>query len=257
MRRTRLWLIPLLVCLTTAPALAYTIYLKDGTKIVAKTKYEVDGDRAIITLPSGTRTAYPLAEVDIERTDRENQQDVGTAIIIEGGKAEDLSKAAPPKEKTDLQDLIRSRAAGVQTPPEPQATPRSAAPRAADQRPGRPAAERRAPLTDVQLANELKAYLISRGAAADVYQGSRPRHVLLIFETRSEGTVFKAIAASAYAIEHVRGKFPDKVEAFEILCEVPDAAGLGGRFTMLPEQAADLLAGRSDVQTYFVDNVEF
>lgn len=257
MRRTRLWLIPLLVCLSSAPALAYTVYLKDGTKILAKVKYEVDGERAIITLPSGTRTAYPLAEIDAERTERENQQDLGTAIFIEGGKADDISNAPPPQAKADLQDLIRSRAAGVQEPAEPQAIQRPAGTRSADQRPGRPAAERRTPLTDVQLANELKAYLISRGAAADVYQGSRPRHLLLVFETRSEATVFKAIAASAYAIEHVRGKFPGKVDAFEILCEVPDAAGLGGRFTMLPEQAADLLAGRDDVQTYFVDNVEF
>jgi len=257
MRRTRLWLIPLLLSLAATPALAYTIFLKDGSQIVAKTKYEVDGDQAIITLPSGTRTTYPLAEIDIERTERDNKQDVGTAIFIEGGQAQNTPKAAPPKGKTDLQDLIRSRGTGFEEQPDPQPTQRSAPVRTPDGRPGLPAAARRAPLADVQLANELKAYLISRGAAADVYQGSKGRQVLLVFETRSEGTVFKAIAASAYALGHVRDKFPGRVDAFEIRCEVPDAVGLGGRFTMTADQAADLLAGRQDVQNYFVDNVEF
>lgn len=257
MRRTRTWLIPLLLSLAATPALAYTIFLKDGSQIVAKSKYEVDGDRALITLPSGTVTAYPLAKIDVERTERENKQDVGTAIFIEGGQAQNAPQPAPPPTKTDLQDLIRSRAAGVQEPPAPAPAPRQAPERRADGRPGLPAAERRAALADVQLANELKAYLISRGAAADVYQGSNGRHVLLIFETRSEGAVFKAIAASAYALGHIREKFPGRVDAFEIRCEVPDAPGLGGRFTMTPEQSADLLAGRRDVQTYFVENVEF
>ena len=47
--------------LVAAPALAYTIYLKDGSQIVSKTKYVVRGDKAIIVLPSGTETQLPFA----------------------------------------------------------------------------------------------------------------------------------------------------------------------------------------------------
>ncbi len=255
MRRIHAWLIPLLLTLAASPALAYTIYLKDGSKIIAKVKYEIDGERAIITMPSGTRTTYPLAEIDIAKTDAENQQNIGTAIVIEGGQAQDLSQAAPAEAKENLQDLIRAKGASVQPAPEPQVTREP--PRTRDRRPTRPAAERRAPLADKHLTNELKAYLISRGAPADIYQGSSGRRPLVVFETRSEGLVFKAIAASAYALGHIRGSFPDGVDAFEILCEVPDEGGLGGRFTMTAEQAAALVAGRIEIPTYFVDNVEF
>ena len=255
MRRIHIWLIPLVLTLAVSPALAYTIHLKDGTKIIAKVKYEIDGERAIITLPSGTRTAYPLAEIDVAKTDEANQQNIGTAIVIEDGQAQDLTRAAPAEPKENLQDLIRNKGASVQAPPPPQPTREPT--RTRDRRPTRPASERRSPPSDPQLANELKAYLISRGAPADLYQGSTGRRLLVVFETRSEGLVFKALAASAYALGHVRASYPDRIDAFEIFCEVPDEGGLGGRFTMTAEQAEALLAGRIDIPAYFVDNVEF
>ncbi len=254
MRRLSPWLLVCGMLLAAAPALAYTIYLKDGTKIVSREKYQVDGDKAIIVLPSGTRTAYPLADIDVARTEEANQQDLGTAIVIEGGKAQDLTPSAAQRPKNDLQELIRKGGAAVQEPPPPVQT---RAPVGSERRPARPAAERRAPLLDVQLANELKAYLISRGAAAsDVFQGSTGRRILVVFETRAEGPVFKALAASAYALGHVRERFPDRVDALEIHCEVPEG-GSGGRFTMTAEQAAALVAGRLELQHYYVEQVEF
>ena len=38
---------------------------------------------------------------------------------------------------------------------------------------------------------------------------------------------------------------------------MPESDGEGGRFTLTPEQAADLISGRVDLTRYYVDNVEF
>lgn len=244
----------LCLALVCAPALAYTIVLKDGTTIVAKGKYTIQGDRALITLPSGTQSAYPAAEIDVAKTEAANRQDVGTAIVIEGGKAKNLTpSSAPPSGKTSLQEFIQKRPGGL---PEPAPTVQTRAPVGSERR-ERVDRSGRAPLRDPALANEIKAFLITRGAAADVYQGSTARRARLVFETRAEGPVFKALVASATALVQIQQQFPDRLDAFEVVCEMPDGDGLGGRFTLTPAQAADLVSGRVELTRFYVDNVEF
>jgi hypothetical protein len=243
----------LAVALAAAPVLAYTIVLKDGSRIVAKSKYTIQGDLALITLPSGTQSAYPASEIDVDKTEQMNRQDLGTAIVIEGGKVKPLDTSAAPPKKSSLQDLIQKRPSGLPEPPE---TVQTRAPVGSERR-LRPGPSGRSPMRDPNLANEIKAFLITRGVAADVYEGAGPRRILLVFETSAEGPVFKALVASATALLQIRQQFPDRVDVFEVICEVPDTAGLGGRFTLTPTQAADLISGRIDLTRFYVENVEF
>jgi hypothetical protein len=55
-----------------AKTFSYKIFLKDGSQISAKEKYIIKGDRAIITLPNGTQTFILLSNIDVPRTEREN-----------------------------------------------------------------------------------------------------------------------------------------------------------------------------------------
>jgi hypothetical protein len=252
--RPRSLFVALLLLLVAGPALAYTIYLKDGTRIVAKTKYVVRGAQAIITMPSGTQTSYPLEEIDVARTDEANKQDMGTAIVIEGGETREITDpAATPPPKASLQDLIRKQGAAVQEQRPPQQTQ---APVGTERRP-RVDRSGRAPLRDVALANEIKTFLGARGAAGDIYQGSTARRVRLVFETRSEGPVFKVLLASAAALVHARERFPDRLDAFEVSCEMPEEEGSAGRFTLTPELASALLSGKVDLTRFYVEHVEF
>lgn len=254
MLRTRaITLCLLLLALVATPALAYTIYLKDGSRLLAKTKYVIEGDRAIIVLPSGQKTSFPAAEIDVERTEAANQQNLGTAIVIEGGKAQDLARNQAPPPKESLQDLIQKRGAEVAEPPPPV---QSRAPVGAEVR-RRPDPAGRTPFRNPALANELKAFLITRGVAAEVYQGSTAQRARLVFETRSEGAAFKALLATAAAFVDVRERFPGQLEALQLQLDVPDSTGSAGRFTMTPEQAAALVGGRIELTRYYVDNVEF
>lgn len=236
---------------------AYTVHLKDGSTIVTKKKYVVQGDKAILTLPSGTETALRLAEIDIARTDSANQEDIGTAIVIENGKATDLKpNEAPPPSKPTLKDLLEQRAAAQGST--------NAGAVAIDATPGRPREERpsnshagQAPLRDEALSTEIRTFIFGRGITnLEVQQGPSGRKPRLVFQASSEIQVFRALQASAGALLVVREKFPGKVDGFDVVCDGP-GGGRGGSFALTPAQAADLVAGRIDLPTFFVQNVEF
>jgi hypothetical protein len=245
--------------LVAAPALAYTIYLKDGSQLVSKTKYVVRGDKAIIILQSGTETQLPLAEIDVARTEAGNQQDLGTAILIEGGEAKDISQAAPPPPAQNrLGDLIRRGAAGPAAGGDASAAAAAPAverPRGFDDASGGIRTERSAFAT-AQVAATIKEFVAAQGLPVEVARGSSPRRALLVYETESEANVFRALATSAAALEDVRKRHPGSVDAFELLCET-SSGSLGARFTLTPAQAAEIMAGRVDITRFYFENVEF
>ena len=72
MYRRSLTLTVLLVLGLAIPAHAYTIYLKDGSTLIAKEKYRVEEGKAIITLQNGTQTFIDASEIDVARTERTN-----------------------------------------------------------------------------------------------------------------------------------------------------------------------------------------
>jgi hypothetical protein len=247
--------------LLATPALAYTIYLKDGSSIVSKSKYVVRGDMAIILTQSGTETALPLAEIDVARTEAANQQNLGTAMVIEGGEQKDLSQASPPPPaRNRLGDLIKSGAAG----------PAAGIPAAPGTETGAPAIERprgfdpgaepvraaRTAFATAPVAIAIRDYVAGQGLPVEVARGSSPKRALLVYETESEANVFRALATSAAALEEVRKQFPGAIDAFELLCET-SSGSLGARFTLTPAQAAEIMAGRVDITRFFFENVEF
>lgn len=247
-----------LLCALSAPAWSYTIYLKDGSKLLAEEKYKVRGDKAIIRLETGTETMLPLSEIDVPRTDEANVGGLGKVLVIEGGKAQDLARNdAPPPRKQTLQDLIQARGpqaegGGGTAEPAPVRRPRAEAAQAqSDDILGRP------PLRNVELAGTIRTFLFGRGVTSvEVLQGSTARRPLLVFSTATEGQVFKALAASATTLIHVREKSPGDVDSFDVVCRAADG-GNAGRFTMTEANAADLLAKRITMPEYYVQYVQF
>lgn len=247
--------------LLATPALAYTIYLKDGSQLLSKTKYVVRGDKAIIITQSGTETALPLAEIDIPRTEAANQHDLGTAILIEGGEKKDLSQASPaPPARARLGDLIKSGAAGPGAG-DPAAPGAAGAPSVVERPRGfdaaaEPVRPARSAFATAPVAAAIKEYIGTQGLPVEVARGSSSRRALLVFETESEANVFRALATSAAALEEVRKQFPGSIDAFELLCET-SSGSLGARFTLTPGQAAEIMSGRVDITRFYFENVEF
>lgn len=248
----------LALVLVAAPAFAYTIYLKDGSRIVAREKYVIEGDKALITLPSGTRSSLAASEIDVPRTEAANQSRLGgTAMVIEGGEPTEIKKqASAPPPKPRLQDLIRSNEAGMRQPPprpEPTSVPRAAATAG----PARGGATERAPYGDATIAAEIKGLVTARGVTGiAVHRGARAKWPLLVFETGSEGAVFKALVVGANALLALEAKSPGAVEGFELQCETPDG-GSGGRFQVTPQLAGEIASGRYEITRFYVENVVF
>ncbi len=249
----------LLVALAAGPALAYTIYLKDGSRIIAKEKYVVRGSLALIVLPSGTQSSLALTEIDVPRTDQANQSNIGTAEVIEGGKTVELKKQAPPPPRPVLQDFIRSTSGGLRAPGQtgPAQPLLADSPAAMIKKALRNPATARVPLADTALAGEIRGFVASRGVTSvDIYQGVAAKRPLLVLSTSSEGALFKALVVASNALLHLESTKAGAVEGFELLCETPDG-GMGGRFDLTPKLAADLVSGRYEITRFFVENVRF
>ena len=269
MRLPNRLLIAVAALLVAAPAAAYTIYLKDGSQLVAKKKYEVRGNQAIITLVSGQATMFPLSEIDVARTEKANEQDLGTAILIEGGEKKDVADAAPPPPpRPELGDLIRSGAAGVQVPQgetavaPPEAPAQEVAPAARPSGFGGPQVDNTpstagfVKMRDTNLAGSLKQFVAGRGLGVEVFQGSKATWPLLFFETESEAMVFRSLLAGAAALLQAREQSNGQVDGIELVCRTAEGSA-AGTFTLTPAQAEDLLAGRLEITSFFVNNVEF
>jgi hypothetical protein len=261
MRRTLLAVAVLM--LFAGQASAYTIFLKDGSRLQAREKYRVTGDKAIIVLPSGSMTELPLARIDVERTERGNATDYGNATVVEGPTAS--ARPATPQAPS-LSDVASSRRLAPPperaSPPPSSAVTDAAARTAAGSRTAHGGSVdflrmSRTPLTRVDVGTLLGQLLRARGLeSAAFYEGTRPRRVLVEITTNSEGAVFQAIAATALALLDLEAQRPGAVEAIELFMAT-DRRARAGQFQMTPARARELASKQLDITSFFLRYVEF
>lgn len=249
-------------CLLATPVLGYIVFLKDGSQVQTKEKYRIEGDQAVLVLPSGTETSISADEIDIAKTEEVNTVSYGTATLIEGVGVEELP--APPvvvEDRQTLSDLARQRRDLTSAPetvrevvavPDPGGNlPRTAAGYVdLSSLPRRDLEDR-----DVQM--ELVRYLTSQGFdRVVVYQGTAPSHPLLEITVNSEGMVFQALRESANLLNQMRERFPDQVEALDLYLTTENQQR-AGQFILGAEQARDLTSGAISPESFFLRYVEF
>jgi hypothetical protein len=249
----------LLALLAASPLLAYKIVLKDGSSIMAKEKYRISGQRALITLPNGTQTFLDAAQIDVAKTDELNRNDYGTAVVIEGAEVKPGQPAAPAAKERTLADLIESRRSQPRDLPSARREPRrEAAGVLARTKAGYLdlATLPRRPFAQLDAAAELQQFLRGKGIEeVEVYQGSEPDRPLLEVVANSEAGVFRALAVAANALLRVRDAHP-RVGSLELLMSTP-AKERAGQFVITPQEAADLVAKNVEVSSFYLNNVQF
>lgn len=254
----------LLVLALALPAAAYTIYLKDGSTINAEKKWEEVDGRAVITLPGGTRSTLPMEEIDVERTLAANQDNLGTAQVIDGPPPQREPTGARPDEPS-LGDLIQQRQRTrrdqaeprEERQPTPSATPSEPArvPTTSAGFPDLLSLERR-PYRDIDLASELKGFFATQGLdQAQIFRGTEAGRPLVEVTTNSEASVFRAVAVAASALVNLRDGGQDN-DALELLLLTPSRER-AGQFLITPAMAEDLLSSRVDISTFYLQNVQF
>ncbi len=240
MKRLGLLVLAALI-LAASVASAYNIKLKDGSIIFARSKYEVKGNKAIITLPNGTVTQIDLATIDIPGTEQYNKENPGNVIALVPGEDKEIKlPVLKPPPTVSLQDMLRRRKTRLGEPP----------PKAAG------GAEAEATGTSWQApepAVEMAFRRVLDGAAITQYRLTSYRGKLrLVASTSSEEAVFNMLSASARALTDLQDK--GKPTVVEIVLTTP-AGEPAGSFEMSSENARQIVNGTVSVADYFVRNV--
>lgn len=249
------------LCIVGSPLSAYTIYLKDGTTVQAKQKYAVDGERAIITLPSGTRTFLQLSEIDVERTERMNHSDYGTAIVLEGGSLSE-QPVTPPEEAPSMAELAAETRQERQRalPPRPTTTER-AAPSIPSGRLASGAPDLAAlPLEefgDTTVMERVRERFRTHGLGdLQILRGSRGDRLRLLATTDTEATVFRAIVLAAASLLELEEAGLADLDAVELVLQT-SGGERAGQFVITPELARQLIDEELDLPTFYVEHVQF
>lgn len=242
----------LILLLAATPVVAYTIYLKDGSRLIAREKYTLDGDRALIVLQNGTQTFLAASEIDVERTEAANRNNYGTAMVLQDGQFTE----APPAPEQKRQESLTEVAGRSPAQPRPQARRPV---------PGRPTSgdysdllsSQRQPFRNLDLAGEIQQVFLAQGVAGmQLGQGTAEDRVLLEITTDSEASVFRALEVAADALLHVRTRTSAPVSAFEILL-VTSSRARGGQFLMTPVMASQVADGEIELSEFYVQYVQY
>ena len=256
----------LLAVMLVAPAQGYIVVLKDGSQIPTKEKYTIEGDKAILILPSGVQASYDASDIDIARTDRINEVDYGTARLIEGQKTTRLNTEVQLDDRTTLRDLIGDREGSLALPA-PRRRSRAQEDRAVQGDEGTSIPLTQAGFVDLvalpkvsypksEISTEVMGYLKGQGIEnVRVYKGSQRDHALVEIITASEASIFKAIKDSANGLVQINERFPE-VAAFELLL-LSDSQVRAGQFVLTPELANVLVTESLDLPTFYLRYVEF
>lgn len=261
MRHLRLRRLSILIFLVAAPLFAagYAVYLKDGSRIIAKQKYRVENGRAIITLLNGTQTFVPMSQIDVKRTEEVNKDGYGGALVLPG-TPQDVGPAVaqPPKDKT-LSDLISSKEAAPRELPGSRREKTETSGGIAKTKAGflDLGSLARKAYPNAEVAAGLQQFFRGQGIeGVEIYHGTQGDQPLLEISTNSEGSVFKALTTAANALLHIRDAFPGRVAAFELLFNTPERER-AGQFVLTPDMAADLVSKKVEVTAFFVRHVQF
>ena len=248
-----------LLFLTASPAWSYIVFLKDGSQIQTKEKYRIEGDTAILILPSGTSASYKASEIDIEKTERVNVVDYGTAKLIEGlDKQTLLAKNTRFEDEPSFGEYISGRDLAL-----PEVRKRQTTEVAQDALPTTRAgfvdlmALSRKQYPSTEVTAEVLGYL--RGQGLDrvrIFQGTEPDRPLIEIVAASEASVFKAIKDSASGLAQIHERFPELVRAFELVM-MTESQDRAGQFVLTPELADLLNSENLTVSQFFLRFVEF
>lgn len=223
--------------LAAAPVFAYNVKLKDGSILFARTKYEVRGKKAIITLQNGTVTSVDLEQVDIPGTDKYNKDNPGNVLVIEPG-SERLpdAPATTPNANVSLQDVIRRKKMKLEAP---------------SSRTGPEAAAAQQQQVDTQIDQAFRKVLDGAGISQYRLTNTRGR-IKFLATTNTEEAVFNTISAAARALADL-GNRGTSVTVDVVL--TTSGGESGGTLELNSEQARLLVNGNTPIADFYIKNV--
>ena len=235
-----------LLFLAAHQALAvYVVVLRNGTRIVAKEKYQVKGPNAIFATKIGTLTSVPLSQVDVTATEKANALNLGDAQALDWV---DIQRIFPTPTPTPQMSALGRIRPGIATKEGDAAKPTPT--------PGVGYRETRYrdPQVDQAFQQGLESYHLYLYRTSE---GTQPGYLFLEIQVNGQPETLKALQAvsSTYQLlaEKAPNRLPERVE-IQMINEAGKEAGL---FRMSVADAAELVSGKVTPDKFFVDHVIF
>jgi len=230
---------------STAQAV-YVVLLRNGTRLVAREKYEVKGASAWITLKNGTLTSVPLSQVDVPATDKLNARNLGDAVPLDWADQEQRPLATPtPTPSVANLGRIRPGAGGpVGEAARPTPTPGISY----------RAATYSDPQVDQAFQQGLESYHLYLYRTS---VGTRPTYYFMEVQVNGQEEVLRVLQAVSMTYHLLRDKAPDRAPERVELQLLNESGREAGLFRMSPEDAAELVTGAITPEDFFVRNVIF
>lgn len=223
----------------------YIVVLRNGSRVVARDRYQLKGNNVIVTLRNGTLTSIPLAHVDLEATERFNERNLGDATPLDWvDAATPIPSPTPTPSVAGLGRIIPGLARPENDAARPTPTPGIS-------------------LRDVEYPDKQVERTFEEGLERyHLYlyrtsQGTQPRYLFIEVRVNGQAEVVKTLQAvtSTYhvLVESAPDRAPERVE-LQMLNESGKEAGL---FRLAPEDAAELATARMTAEEFFIRKVIF
>lgn len=227
---------------------AYVIVLRNGSRVVAREKYEVQGNNAVFRLRSGTLTSLPVSQIDVEATEKLNARALGDAVPLDWV---DVQEPPPTPTPTPSITALGHLRAGVAAPEGDAARPTPT-----------PGIQYRAdsyrdPQVEKVFSQSLEQVNLFFHRTS---KGTNPAYLFVEVQVGSPAEVGKALQALTGVYHFLEtgeaageGRSPERLEIL-LLNEAGREAGV---FRLSPKDAAELATGEVTPEEFFVQHVIF
>jgi hypothetical protein len=223
----------------------YIIVLRNGTRVVARERYQVKGPNAIFVTKIGTLTSLPLSQIDTTATAKANALNLGDAEALDWV---DIQKMFPTPTPTPPVSALGRIRPGVATKEGDAAKP-TPTPGV-----GYRDARYRDPQVDMAFQQGLESYHLYLYRTSEGTQGS---YLFIEIQVNGQPETLKALQAVSSTYQLLAEKAPERLPERVEIQMINEAGKEAGLFRMSVADAAELVSGKVTPDKFFVDHVIF
>jgi hypothetical protein len=243
-KRSQLLVVALMLVAVWAQA-TYVVILRNGSRIVARDKYEVKGPNAIVTLKNGALMAIPMNQINLPATEKFNQQHLGDAVPLDWVDAGVVQSTPTPTPSVASlgrirPDEIRPLADANQPTPTPGITFHD-----------KPYRDRQVDQAFQEGLENSHLYLYRTS------QGTDPKFLFVEVQVNGQPEVLKALQAIAGTYDVVAKQAPDRAPEKVEIRMLNESGKEAGVFRIGVADAAELAGGKVTPQEFYVQHVIF
>lgn len=237
-----------LACLLTATWVhaTYVVVLKDGSRVVAREKYEVKGQSAVVRLKNGALTSIPLSYIDMAATERINAMKLGDAVAFEALDGEPIVRptATPTPSVADLGRIREGVATAEGEAALPTPTPGIIL----------QSESYRDPRVDRAFQEGLERYKLYLYRTS---RGTKPEFLFIEVQVSGQAEVYRSLQAVTTTYHLLTLSAPDRAPEQVEIQMLNEARKEAGLFRINGTEAAELATGKVSAEDFYLKHVIF